>query len=169
MKKGKKWSFWTKKTLLFSGIFRSGIGGYPLPPKWKITCSKTLSGNGGYPQPPLNGKNPQAQAIKQQWTAQKHGNDYIEVEEAFQEQTTGNVYVCNWSVGKTFLLYFVSSVLWLNSFYIVEIFRTWGIRCEWSTGYSRKQKKEKYSKATWNKIWKIEWVWSHLPWSRRLF
>ena len=37
----------------------------------------------------------QAQAIKQQWTAQKHGNDYIEVEEAFQEQTTGNVYVCN--------------------------------------------------------------------------
>ena len=31
----------------------------------------------------------QAQAIKQQWTAQKHGNDYIEVEKAFKDQTTG--------------------------------------------------------------------------------
>ena len=46
------------KYLLFSGIFLSGIGGYPPPPlNEKSSCPKTLSGKGGYP-PPLNGKSP---------------------------------------------------------------------------------------------------------------
>ena len=47
------------KRLLFSGIFLSGIEGYPPPPlNGKSSCPKTLSGNGGYPHPPHNGKNP---------------------------------------------------------------------------------------------------------------
>ena len=41
--------------LLFSGIFLSGIGGYPPPLNGQSLCSKKLSGKGGYP-PPLTGK-----------------------------------------------------------------------------------------------------------------
>ena len=46
------------KYLLFSGIFISGIGGYPpLPLSRKSSCPKTLRGKGGYPcPPPLTGK-----------------------------------------------------------------------------------------------------------------
>ena len=44
------------KYLLFSGIFLSGIGGYPPPPlNRKSSCPKTLSGKRGYP-PPLTEK-----------------------------------------------------------------------------------------------------------------
>ena len=45
--KRQKIEFLDLKNLLFSGIFLSGIGGYPLP----------LNGKGGYP-PTLNGQNP---------------------------------------------------------------------------------------------------------------
>ena len=56
--KRQKIEFSDLKNLLFSGIFLSGIEGYPPPPlNGKSSCPKTLSGNGGYP-PPLNGKNP---------------------------------------------------------------------------------------------------------------
>ena len=57
--KSQKMEFSDLKYLLFSGIFLSGIGGYPPSPlNRKSSCPKTLSGKGGYPQPPLNGKNP---------------------------------------------------------------------------------------------------------------
>ena len=57
--KRQKIEFFDLKNLLFSGIFLSGIGGYPPPPlNGKSSCPKTLSGKGGYPHPPLNGKNP---------------------------------------------------------------------------------------------------------------
>ena len=57
--KRQKIEFSNLKYLLFSGIFLSGIGGYPPPPlNGKSSCPKTLSGKGGYPRPPLNGKNP---------------------------------------------------------------------------------------------------------------
>ena len=56
-KKRQKIEFLDLKNLLFSGIFLSGIGGYPPPPlNGKSSCPKTLSGKGGYP--PLNGKSP---------------------------------------------------------------------------------------------------------------
>ena len=45
------------KYLLFSGIFLSGIGGYPPPPlNEKSSCPKTLSRKGGTPTPPLTEK-----------------------------------------------------------------------------------------------------------------
>ena len=57
--KSQKMEFSDLKYLLFSGIFLSGIGGYPPPPlNGKSSCPKTLSGKGGYPHPPLNGQNP---------------------------------------------------------------------------------------------------------------
>ena len=57
--KRQKIEFLDLKNLLFSGIFLSGIGGYPPPPlNGKSSCPKTLSGKGGYPHPPLNGQNP---------------------------------------------------------------------------------------------------------------
>ena len=51
--KSQKMEFLDLKYLLFSGIFLSGIGGYP-PPRHngKSSCPKTLSGKGGYPPPP---------------------------------------------------------------------------------------------------------------------
>ena len=56
--KRQKIEFLDLKNLLFSGIFLSGIGGYPLPPlNGQSLCSKKLSGKGGYPTP-LNGQNP---------------------------------------------------------------------------------------------------------------
>ena len=56
-KRQKKRVFGPKKNLLFSGIFISGIGGYPPPPlNGQSSCPKTLSGKGGY-TPPLNGQN----------------------------------------------------------------------------------------------------------------
>ena len=57
--KSQKMGFLDLKYLLFSGIFLSGKGGYPLPPlNGKSSCPKTLSGKGGDPHPPLNGQNP---------------------------------------------------------------------------------------------------------------
>ena len=51
--KRQKIEFLDLKRLLFSGIFLSGIGGYPPPPlNGKSSCPKTLSGKGGYPDPP---------------------------------------------------------------------------------------------------------------------
>ena len=56
--KRQKIEFLDLKNLLFSGIFLSGIGGYPPSPlNRQSLCSKKLSGKGGYP-PPLNGQNP---------------------------------------------------------------------------------------------------------------
>ena len=49
-KKRQKIEFLDLKNLLFSGIFLSGIGGYP-PLNRQSLCSKKLSGKGG-------GKNP---------------------------------------------------------------------------------------------------------------
>ena len=50
--KSQKMEFSDLKYLLFSGIFLSGIGGYPPPPLYgKSSCPKTLSGKGGYPPP----------------------------------------------------------------------------------------------------------------------
>ena len=47
------------KYLLFSGIFLSGIGGYPPPPLTENhPAQKPLAERGGTPNPPLNGKNP---------------------------------------------------------------------------------------------------------------
>ena len=55
--KRQKLEFSDLKYLFFSGIFLSGIGGYPPPPlNGKSSSPKTLSRNGGYP-PHLNGKN----------------------------------------------------------------------------------------------------------------
>ena len=52
--KRQKIEFSNLKYLLFSGIFLSGIGGYPPPPlNGKSSCPKTLSGNVGYPFSPL--------------------------------------------------------------------------------------------------------------------
>ena len=49
-----KMEFSDLKYLLFSGIFLSGIGGYPPPPlNGKSSCPKTLTGKGGYPPLPL--------------------------------------------------------------------------------------------------------------------
>ena len=46
------------KYLLFSGIFLSGIGGYPPPPLTdNHPAQKHLAERGGTP-PPLNGQNP---------------------------------------------------------------------------------------------------------------
>ena len=54
--KRQKMEFSDLKYLHFSGIFLSGIGGYPPPPlNGKSSCPKTLSGNGGTSDP-LNGK-----------------------------------------------------------------------------------------------------------------
>ena len=50
--KSQKMEFSDLKYLLFSGIFLSGIGGYPPPPlNGKSSCPKTLSGQGGSPPP----------------------------------------------------------------------------------------------------------------------
>ena len=50
--KRQKIEFSNLKYLLFSGIFLSGIGGYPPPPlNGQLSCPKTLSGKGGYPPP----------------------------------------------------------------------------------------------------------------------
>ena len=47
-----KMEFSDLKYLLFSGIFLSGIGGYPLPPhNGKSCCPQTLSGKGESPPP----------------------------------------------------------------------------------------------------------------------
>ena len=58
--KRQKIEFSNLKYLLFSGIFLSGIGGYPPPPLTENhPAQKTLSGKvGGPPTPRLNGKNP---------------------------------------------------------------------------------------------------------------
>ena len=54
--KNQQMEFSDLKYLLFSGIFLSGIGGYPPPPlNRKSSCPKTLNGKGGYP--PLTEKN----------------------------------------------------------------------------------------------------------------
>ena len=60
MKKAKI-EFLDLKNLLFSGIFLSGIGGYPPPPTLtENQCEKKkdffLSGKGGYLPPPLTDK-----------------------------------------------------------------------------------------------------------------
>ena len=58
-----KIEFLDLKNLPFSGIFLTGIRGYPPPPlNGKSCCPKTLSGNGGYP--PLNGKIPLSRFLK---------------------------------------------------------------------------------------------------------
>ena len=55
--KSQKMEFLDLKYLLFSGIFLSGIGGYPPPPlNGKSSCPKTLSGKGGTPTHPLTDK-----------------------------------------------------------------------------------------------------------------
>ena len=55
--KRQKLQFWDLKYLLFSGIFLSGIGGYPPPPlNGKSSCPKTFSGKGGYSPLPLTDK-----------------------------------------------------------------------------------------------------------------
>ena len=52
-----KMEFSDLKYLLFSGIFLSGIGGYPPPPLTENhPAQKPLAEMGG--TPPLNGKNP---------------------------------------------------------------------------------------------------------------
>ena len=56
--KRQKMEFSDLKYLLFSGIFPSGIGGYPPPPLTENhPAQKPLAERGGTP-PPLNGKNP---------------------------------------------------------------------------------------------------------------
>ena len=59
--KRQKIEFLDQKSLLFSGIFLSGIGGYPAPSP-PLTenhpAQKPLAEWGGTPAPPLNGKNP---------------------------------------------------------------------------------------------------------------
>ena len=56
-KKRQKIEFLDLKNLLFSGIFLSGIGGYPHPPlNGQSSCPKTLSGMGGYTPSPLTDK-----------------------------------------------------------------------------------------------------------------
>ena len=56
MKKGKKMEFTYLKYLLFSKIFFSGIGGYPLPPLTEnYPAQKPLAEMGGCP-PPLTEK-----------------------------------------------------------------------------------------------------------------
>ena len=56
-KKRQKIEFLDLKYLLFSGIFLSGIGGYPPPPLTENhPAQKPLAEMGG--TPPLNGKNP---------------------------------------------------------------------------------------------------------------
>ena len=56
--KRQKIEFSGLKNLLFSGIFLSGIGGYPLPPPLTDNhcAQKSLAERGG--TPPLKGKNP---------------------------------------------------------------------------------------------------------------
>ena len=55
--KSQKMEFLDLNYLLFSRIFLSGIGGYPLPPLTENhTAQKPLAERGGYPHPPLNGK-----------------------------------------------------------------------------------------------------------------
>ena len=54
--KRQKIEFLDLKNLLFSGIFLSGIGGYPPPPLTENhPAQKSLAERGGTP-PPLNGK-----------------------------------------------------------------------------------------------------------------
>ena len=54
--KRQKIEFLDLKNLLFSGIFLSGIGGYPPAPLTENQCEKKkdffLSGKGGVPPPP---------------------------------------------------------------------------------------------------------------------
>ena len=57
MEKAKKMEFLSLKYLLFSGIFLSGIGGYPPPPLTKNHPAQKPLAEMGVP-PPLNGKNP---------------------------------------------------------------------------------------------------------------
>ena len=54
--KRQKIEFLDLKNLLFSGIFLSGIGGYPPPLNGQSLCSKKLSGKGGVPPLPLTEK-----------------------------------------------------------------------------------------------------------------
>ena len=57
MKKGKKWSFWTKKNCFLAEFSLAEWGGTPAPPpKWTIIVLKKAKRKGGYP--PHNGKNP---------------------------------------------------------------------------------------------------------------
>ena len=57
-KKRQTLEFSDLKHLLFSGIFLSGIGEYPLPPLTENhPAQKPLAERGGTPSPPLNGKN----------------------------------------------------------------------------------------------------------------
>ena len=55
--KKQKIEFSNLKYLLFSGIFLSGIGGYPLPPLTDNHCAQKSLAERGVP-PPLNGQNP---------------------------------------------------------------------------------------------------------------
>ena len=58
IKKRQNIEFLDLKNLLFSGIFLSGIGGYPPPPLMENhPAQKPLAEMGGNP-PPLNRKNP---------------------------------------------------------------------------------------------------------------
>ena len=52
MKIGEKWSFRTKKNLLFSGILLSGFGGYPPLPLTENHPSKKTLAEMGVPPPP---------------------------------------------------------------------------------------------------------------------
>ena len=57
MKKAKNRVFGPEKNPLFSGIFFSGIGGYPPPPLTENhPAQKPLAEMGGTPNPPLTGK-----------------------------------------------------------------------------------------------------------------
>ena len=56
--KKQKIEFLDLKYLLFSGIFLSGIGGYPTPPLAEIHPAQNPLAERGLPPPPLNGKNP---------------------------------------------------------------------------------------------------------------
>ena len=51
MEKAKKMEFSSLKYLLFSGIFLSGIGGYPPPPLTEFSLAER-----GVPPPPLTEK-----------------------------------------------------------------------------------------------------------------
>ena len=56
--KRQKMDFSDLRYLLFSGIFLSGIGGYPPPPLMDNQCAQKSLAERGVPPPPLNGQNP---------------------------------------------------------------------------------------------------------------
>ena len=55
-KKVKKIEFSDLKTMFFSGIFLSGIGGVPPPLTENHCAQKSSAERGGYPHPPLTEK-----------------------------------------------------------------------------------------------------------------